>query len=267
MNRGLIFAAAAVTLTLVLLSICLTGFILSQNLSVERYVTGTSKIKIAHLSDLHIPYEGRELKEITSIIKEERPSVITFTGDVFDGDATEDDLKTVADFFSSVTAIAPTYAVIGNHEIGSPLLDKYIDLCAETGVKLLLNDSDVISVNGKALYICGVKDGVVPDENSMPGITAEIKKYNKTLLLAHRPEKIRRYAEIGFGVALTGHAHGGQARFFSRGLYAPDQGIFPSYTSGKYVVGSTEMFVSRGLGDGNYKFRIFNSYNINIIEL
>ena len=58
---------------------------------------------------------------------------------------------------------------------------------------------------------------------------------------------------------LTGHAHGGQARLpFVGGLVAPDQGLFPEYTEGEFVNGSTHMIISRGLGNSVIPVRVFD---------
>lgn len=39
---------------------------------------------------------------------------------------------------------------------------------------------------------------------------------------------------------------------------APDQGLFPNYTAGKYVENGSAMIVSRGLGNSIIPQRIFN---------
>ena len=45
---------------------------------------------------------------------------------------------------------------------------------------------------------------------------------------------------------------------FTDGLFAPNQGLFPKYTSGKFKKYNTDMIVSRGLGNSLFPFRIFN---------
>ena len=88
------------------------------------------------------------------------------------------------------------------------------------------------------------------------------------MLLAHHPERIEDYARTGVDLVLSGHAHGGQIRLFDHGLYSPDQGILPRYTSGIYVCKNTKLYVSRGAG--NHSFlppRIFNRPEIDLITL
>jgi predicted MPP superfamily phosphohydrolase len=88
------------------------------------------------------------------------------------------------------------------------------------------------------------------------------------VLLAHHPERIMDYARAGVDLALSGHAHGGQVRLFGHGLFSPDQGILPRYTSGVYARDKTQLYVSRGAG--NHSFlppRVFNRPQIDLITL
>lgn len=85
-----------------------------------------------------------------------------------------------------------------------------------------------------------------------------IDKSKFNVLLAHRSELIDVYAAAGFDLALTGHAHGGQVRLFGRGLYAPNQGWFPKYTSGVAVKGGLAEVISRGLWGSYVPFRVFD---------
>ena len=69
-------------------------------------------------------------------------------------------------------------------------------------------------------------------------------------------------------LVFTGHAHGGQVRIpFIGALVAPDQGLFPKYTSGSYTKDSTTMFVSRGLGSSVIPIRVFNRPEIVAVTL
>ena len=89
-----------------------------------------------------------------------------------------------------------------------------------------------------------------------------------SVLLAHHPERIEDYARTGVDLVLSGHAHGGHVRLFGQGLYSPDQGVLPRYTSGVYMCGKTKLYVSRGAG--NHSFlppRIFNRPEIDLITL
>ena len=88
------------------------------------------------------------------------------------------------------------------------------------------------------------------------------------MLLSHRPELFKVYVESGADLVLSGHAHGGQFRFpLVGGLVAPNQGLFPKYDAGLYSEGSTNMIVSRGIGNSILPFRFNNRPEVILIEL
>ena len=96
-------------------------------------------------------------------------------------------------------------------------------------------------------------------------------KYNKinySILLSHRPCLFDVYKEKKLDLVLTGHAHGGQIRLpLVGGLYAPNQGILPKYTSGIINASNTNMIVSRGIGNSTFPFRVNNKPELVIITL
>lgn len=272
MKKKRVGLAIVFTVFFVVVAIVLTGFLYSQRLSAESFSLSAdipAEIKICQLSDMHFPYLGVKSEKILAACEKFAPDVIVVTGDAYDGKANNEDLKELGNFYFELRKLAPVYAVLGNHEIGSEILENYKTLCADNGVKLLINETDLITLNGVRVMITGLNDGNNFSEKNLP-LFSKIKELNApdiSLLLAHRPEKLTNYAEGQFTAAFTGHAHGGQARIFGKGVYAPDQGAFPLYTSGEYESGVTKMFVSRGLGDSVNGFRFFNPYNINFITV
>lgn len=111
--------------------------------------------------------------------------------------------------------------------------------------------------------LAGVKDRASQEELKL-ALAGEGFK----LLLAHRPEDIDSYAVAGANLVLSGHAHGGQWRFFGHGVYAPEQGLFPPYTEGVYQRGNTVLYVSTGAGDHKrWLPRLFNPPHIDLLTL
>lgn len=261
MKKRLLSIFALLLLPVLLLAI---GFFSSQRLEVERYAFDAgldATVRVAHLSDLHLPKAGVKKEEILAATETIRPDLIAVTGDLFDGSATEENLAEVEEFLSSLRKLAPVYAVNGNHEIGNPLYEQYRVLCKRIGVELLENRAVERTIGNRTILIAGLKDGSLPNEKNLP-LPQEIKNYDLSILLAHRPENFASYAEAGFLYCFCGHAHGGQARFLNRGILSPERELFPPYTSGAYYRNDSTMLVSRGLGDGKSSFRIFNSYHI-----
>lgn len=242
------------------------GYISSQRLSVESFSVEKGlpdEIKILHLSDLHYPKCGVKTSEIIAEVEKEKPDIIVLTGDMLDESADGGDIADFGTFLQNTAEIAPTYAVLGNHEVGKNL-SAFRKVCQQNNVVLLVDETKSVEVKGVRILMMGLSDGRALSEKNLPAIFAakDRGRPDISILLAHRPELIRNYSDGGFDLIFAGHAHGGQVRLFNVGLYAPDQGLLPTYTSGRYKLNGSIMFVSRGLGDGNSSFRIFNSYNL-----
>ncbi len=59
-----------------------------------------------------------------------------------------------------------------------------------------------------------------------------------TILICHCPEVLDTSLELyQFDLVLSGHAHGGQVRIGSQGLWSTSQGFLPKYTSGVNQMG------------------------------
>lgn len=228
--------------------------------------------KIAQVSDLHNhDWEGKLLEKI----QEEKPDLITITGDLVDSSNTDFDLA--LDFVEAALDIAPIYYISGNHEawLGADysILKERLE---KAGVEVMDNASSWIEKGKSRIHIIGLQD---PDftEGMMESYTQEENLGNKTsellakesfnLLLSHRPEQFKEYVKAKADLVLTGHAHGGQVRIpFVGGLVAPNQGFFPEYSEGLYREEGTHMIVSRGLGNSIIPVRINNQPELVIIE-
>ena len=76
------------------------------------------------------------------------------------------------------------------------------------------------------------------------------------MLLCHKPNVYHDCIKpFGMDCVVAGHAHGGQIRFGSRGLYAPDQGFFPRYTKG---IVDERMVITTGAGNPCRFPRLYN---------
>ena len=88
------------------------------------------------------------------------------------------------------------------------------------------------------------------------------------ILLMHHPEYISK-VPASVELTLSGHAHGGQWRFYDmhtkqwRGVYAPDQGQLPKLTSG---IVDGRLIISRGLSNPAFVPRLNNDTEIIYIE-
>ena len=236
-----------------------------------------NNLKIVHISDLHNKEFGKNQKNIINKIKETNPDIIVITGDIIDSYDTN--VQISSDFINGVSKMAPVYYVPGNHE--SRILDDYISLKTQmqtAGVHVLENEFITISKGNDKINIIGMNDpsfeylkltGTTDEEIAVNNLSVLTKNLNGyTILLSHRPELIDTYASFDINLVFSGHAHGGQVRIpFVGGVIAPNQGLFPKYTSGLHEVKNTKMIISRGLGNSAFPFRINNRPEIVVANL
>ena len=90
-----------------------------------------------------------------------------------------------------------------------------------------------------------VFSGAPDTEEQLRQALEDVDSADFTVLLAHRPELLTKYAQFPLDLVVSGHAHGGQVRLGSQGIYSPGQGLFPKLTSGFYF--DDKLFISRGM--------------------
>lgn len=238
-----------------------------KKLQTTRYYLQSNKLdrrlRIALAADLH----GMHEDEVLTILKKETPDLILIPGDLMDDVALADPASSGYAFLEECVKIAPTFYSFGNHEIGCyhkgkpwskptpvELADAIYEQIAKTGAILLDNTCTML----EDLRICGLRSGLdgkqnAPDEKALASF-AHGDAF--CILLCHHPEYfIPHVKNTDIDLTVCGHAHGGQWRFFGRGVFAPGQGIFPKYTSG---VLEGRCVISRGIGNHTHYPRIFN---------
>ena len=229
-------------------------------------------LRIALASDLH----DNPSALVIELLRREKPDLILIPGDLTDDIRIKAGGLQTLEFLRACAEIAPTYYSLGNHEIRcyhkgnpwrkpipEPIPDTFRRDVAETGAILLDNESARLG----ELLICGLTSGISGNKNEPnQAVLSAFCKENAEikLLLCHHPEYYPTYlSDKSFDLIVCGHAHGGQWRFFNRGVYAPGQGLLPKYTAG--VIGDN-CVISRGLGDHTKIPRILNPRELVIIE-
>lgn len=233
---------------------------------------GNQPLTIALITDLHACYYGNNQAWLIDALAQKQPDVILLGGDIYDDKMSFDNSD---ELLSQLPAIAPTYYVDGNHENWLPKsdYDKVMHKIHAHGVELIHGKS--IPLPSSNVVIHGVSD---PDgggfDRDLKKVAANLNSDKVNVLLTHRPERIEKYRAHRFDMILTGHAHGGQWRvpFLINGVFAPNQGIFPSYAGGLYEFYddeiSTKFIVSRGLARESTKVpRLFNRPELIFITL
>lgn len=242
--------------------------------------------RIVQISDLHNVKFGKNNQKLVDRIRECEPDMIVLTGDLVDSNHTNVDRA--VQFVDEIVKICPVYYVTGNHEywLEKSEYDELMDGLVSAGVVILDNQVVEISRGDAKFRLVGLDDrsladgtleALLSDESirnnqaEQKGETADNEDSGEkelTVVLAHEPQYLARYAGTGVDLVLSGHAHGGQFRLpFVGGIVAPDQGFLPEYTAGEYYMNGTEMIVSRGLGNSVIPVRLFNYPEIVCVDL
>lgn len=231
--------------------------------------------RIAHMADLHSKTFSKDQEPLLSKVRAAKPDIIFFTGDIVDRKNYLE--KPGLLLIDGLLKIAPVYFVTGNHEFWSGRYDSLQARLSEREITLLRNESVTVSRGGSTLDIVGIDDPAITADRSDEAILVpeELRqalqgrdREDFQLLLAHRPDLIPTYADHRADVVFSGHAHGGQWRLpYIGGLFAPDQGLFPKYTAGKYRVDGSTLVVTRGLGNSVIPQRLFNRPELVIVNL
>ncbi len=257
-KRGLLLLLFALLLCLIL-----PGFVSSLRLvRYEAAVEGlTAPLRIALVTDLHACAYGEGQRILLDAMEEQGPDLILLGGDIFDDQLPDENAVL---FLREIGGKYPCFYVTGNHEYwsGETGFGEKMAALEACGVLRLSGEAVSVDAAGAEVSVCGVDD---PDAWGSSRGWAEYRagSFSEqaarafdqaspgsfTILLTHRPEELELYASLGFDLVLAGHAHGGQWRIpgILNGLYAPDQGLFPAYTGGRYEKDGTVMIVSRGL--------------------
>jgi predicted MPP superfamily phosphohydrolase len=248
----------------------------SYNFSSDKVPQNFNGYKIIQLSDLHSKSFENNHSELVKKVKKVKPDLIVFTGDLIDSDRYNE--KTSLTLMEKLVQIAPVYYVTGNHEWWSGKFNSLEDKLKDSGVHVMRNTVEEITIGNDGIQIIGIDDPAKVNESYVERAIAEedIKNaikgleegVNFKILLSHRPELFSLYTQYEFDVVFSGHAHGGQVRIpFVGGLVAPNQGLFPEYSSGMHDVDKTTMIVNRGLGNSIIPLRVFNRPEIVVVAL
>ena len=244
-------------------------------MTVTKYTIYSDKIsntiKIVVLADLHSCAYGKSQHVLIEKIHEQNPDLILMAGDIMDDGLP--DSRTI-EVLEGIANKYPCYYVTGNHEFWSNRVNEQKDIFRSYGVTVLEGEGENVSANNQNLLICGIDDpyvGEVTFKNQLKNVSNLINIKQYSILLSHRAELFECYTNCNFDLVLSGHAHGGQWRIpliLPNGLFAPNQGWFPSYTNGIFEKNSTKMLVSRGLSrESSMIPRIFNAPEMVVVNL
>ncbi len=232
----------------------------------------TAEVRLAVVTDFH---SSDNADDVVAMVASCAPDAVLMVGDMFDDDTANRPTERTLSLMRQLSAQYPCYYVSGNHEAWTGEMDALYQQTEEAGVTVLRMSSGVLTVRGQRIALCGVPDpyemvfsGAPDTEEQLRQALEDVDSADFTVLLAHRPELLAKYAQFPVDLVVSGHAHGGQVRIpgVLNGLYAPNQGWFPKLAGGAYTQDGTTLIVSRGLAVRTRLPRIFNRPEVVLVR-
>lgn len=232
----------------------------------------TAEVRLAVVTDFH---SSDNADDVVAMVASCAPDAVLLVGDMFDDDTANRPTERTLSLMRQLSALYPCYYVSGNHEAWTGEMDALYQQTEEAGVTVLRMSSGVLTVRGQRIALCGIPDpyemvfsGAPDTEEQLRQALEDVDSADFTVLLAHRPELLAKYAQFPLDLVVSGHAHGGQVRIpgVLNGLYAPNQGWFPKLAGGAYTQDGTTLIVSRGLAVRTWLPRIFNRPEVVLVR-
>ncbi len=235
----------------------------------------SGNIRLAVISDIHNREYGEHNEALLSDLRALKPDLILFPGDMVIRE--QDDYQPMLDLVSEAAAIAPCYGVLGNHESERIYYQNDRDLpekFEQAGLKLLRNADEEIRIGQDTIQLFGVEGTAYGFEQY--GGREFMEKTERDpdaflIVMAHIPILFdTQLSEYDFDLGIAGHVHGGIVKLpFIGGLYSHEEGYFPVFTAGRYILSKQQpLIISTGLGDSKpFPPRINNAPELVVIDI
>jgi len=213
-------------------------------------------LTIAQVCDLHVGVftHGAVLNRIVEATNRLRADLVMLPGDLINYSLT--DLPAALHVAKRLESKYGVFLCEGNHDLfENP--EVFRTFTREAGLRLLVNESAVISVRDTAVQVLGLRWGAKEGDpramssrgdqaiaNSMEELLQQRNPDAFPILLAHHPHAFD-YAE-NIPLTLAGHTHGGQLMLTKQIGFGPT--MF-RYWSGLYQRASGALVVSNGVGN------------------
>ena len=192
-------------------------------------------LRVLHLSDLHLQEDApaREqwmLRQVEAL----KPDLIVITGDIHQMD--NFDVPSLASVLSKIHAPLGVFGCAGFDNVR--ILHE-----AAPHLRMLENEMVTLHHGGKTIALVGL-----PRAGSREPVYAAMQHADYRIVLNHTPDLAEEAARHGTDLYLCGHTHGGQVRLPLWGAIITLAQTGKRFEAGKYQLGGTTVYTSRGLG-------------------
>jgi uncharacterized protein len=244
-----------------------TKDIIINHIKVDQSKKNTPKLRILHLSDLHLENISISPAELFNKLKDIPIDMIAITGDFLDRKRTIPKLIPYLEILNQLQAKHGMYAVLGNHDyvLKGENLTKLTDTLKQYNCKVLKNENEEIHVFGKRVNIIGVDDFSTKRSDLQASYRGLSSGYN--LVLTHDPNVVLHMKNYHFDYLLSGHFHGGQI-CYPKAYHLIKMGklVRMNMIKGYQTLDEKPFYISEGLGQTGVNIRIGSRPEITIHE-
>lgn len=217
------------------------------------------RLRIAFASDFHLQ-EGTSIKFVKRFIdkiKEIKPDLMLYGGDIVEGDRKGENMTRIEQFLHSVRARYGVFGVPGNHEHYAG--QDQGSFFRNAGIGIL---SDSVIIFDRSFILAGRNDSHIRSRKSVDELLQNIPDSLPLLLLDHRPTEIDQISKTSADIVLSGHTHNGQLfpiNLITKTVY--------ELSWGHLKKGNTHFFVSSGIRLWGPRVRTTGKSEIVVIDV
>lgn len=241
-----------------------------RTITIPRLPEAFKGFTIGMMSDIHSSsfMNKEDMQGYVKAMNEQKTDMIVVTGD-FVNSRTEE-VYPFAEAFAELNAPYGVYGCLGNHDFFAKDVEQVARVVDACGVKLLRNDAVKIMKDDTFFDLLGVDDigRNTPPEQYMKKALAASTPDAAKILLCHKPYYFHKAAELGIGLTLSGHTHGGQIVFGVVDQTPISLATLASrYISGLYTLDASHLYVNNGIGYTGIPIRINCPAELTVLTL
>ena len=218
-----------------------------------------SGLKIIQFSDIHYnKYSSvSKIEKMVKLINKTNPDIVVFTGDLIDSEyqIDKETKEKIMNEFNNIKSKYGKYAIKGDED-----KDEFKEIFDNSNFEILENTIEKIYIGSSTIDLIALnedynKDSVTKNDS------------NFSIVLVHKPDLADQIIkDYNAQIIMAGHSLNGQIVLPLFGPLIKKEGA-KKYCSSYYRINNTDLYVSGGLGNSKYEFRLFNHPSINFYRL